>query len=70
MTQRPRTRVATPVYNGDPFLADAVASILAQSFREFELIAIDDGSDDACTRSTMRGAPRHYSASVHNNVSA
>ena len=35
-----------PVYNGARFLAEAVESILAQSVRQFELIAVDDGSTD------------------------
>jgi glycosyltransferase involved in cell wall biosynthesis len=43
----PRVSVVLPVYNGEPFLADALDSILKQSFRDFELIAIDDGSRDA-----------------------
>lgn len=38
--------VVMPVYNGEKFLAQAVESILAQTFRDFELIAIDDGSTD------------------------
>jgi GT2 family glycosyltransferase len=42
----PRVSVVLPIYNGGPFLADAVNSILAQTFRDFELIAIDDGSRD------------------------
>jgi Glycosyl transferase family 2 len=43
----PRVSVVLPVYNGEPFLAEAIDSILEQSFRDFELIAIDDGSTDA-----------------------
>lgn len=43
----PRVSVILPVYNGEPFLREAVDSILAQSFGDFELIAIDDGSLDA-----------------------
>jgi hypothetical protein len=35
------------VFNGARFLAAAVESILTQSFRDFELIAIDDGSQDS-----------------------
>jgi len=34
------------VYNGEPYLGEAVASILAQSFSDFEFIIIDDGSKD------------------------
>ncbi|MBV8753423.1 MAG: glycosyltransferase [Hyphomicrobiales bacterium] len=43
----PRVSVVLPVYNGEAFLTEALNSILAQSFRDFELIAIDDGSSDA-----------------------
>lgn len=35
-----------PVYNGMPYLAEAVTSILEQQYRSFELIAVDDGSTD------------------------
>ncbi|MGN1027970.1 MAG: glycosyltransferase family 2 protein, partial [Faecousia sp.] len=33
-----------PVYNGAEFLRPCVDSILAQSFRDLELILVDDGS--------------------------
>jgi glycosyltransferase involved in cell wall biosynthesis len=42
----PRVTVLMPVYNGGPYLAEAIGSILGQSFRDFELLAIDDGSAD------------------------
>lgn len=35
-----------PVYNGEAYLAEAVESILAQTYKNFELIIIDDGSTD------------------------
>jgi glycosyltransferase involved in cell wall biosynthesis len=38
--------VLMPVYNGEPFLSDAIESILNQSYSEFELIVIDDCSTD------------------------
>jgi GT2 family glycosyltransferase len=43
----PRVSVVLPVYDGGSFLTEAVESILAQGFGDFELIAIDDGSRDA-----------------------
>ena len=43
----PRVSVVLPVYNGGAFLAQALDSVLAQTLRDFELIAIDDGSTDA-----------------------
>lgn len=35
------------VYNGERFLADAIESILAQSFADFEFLILDDGSTDS-----------------------
>src|SRR5579871_2870885 len=42
----PAVSVLLPVYNGERFLAAAVRSVLEQTFSDFELIAIDDGSTD------------------------
>jgi glycosyltransferase involved in cell wall biosynthesis len=42
----PAISVVMPVYNAQRYLAEAVESILDQTFRDFELIAIDDGSTD------------------------
>src|SRR5262245_5699214 len=45
----PRLTVLLPVHDAERFLAEAIESVLAQSFRDFELLAIDDGSRDAST---------------------
>jgi glycosyltransferase involved in cell wall biosynthesis len=42
----PLVSVLMSVYNGEFFLSDALNSILNQSFSDFELILIDDGSTD------------------------
>lgn len=42
----PFISVILPVYNADPFLAESIQSILNQSFEDFELLLIDDGSTD------------------------
>lgn len=42
----PLLTVGIPVYNSMPYLPEAVASILSQSFRDFELLVINDGSRD------------------------
>ncbi len=39
--------VLMPVYNGARFLREAVESVLAQSYRDFEFIVVDDGSSDS-----------------------
>lgn len=42
----PTISVLLPVYNGEKYLAEAIDSILAQTFTDFELIVINDGSTD------------------------
>lgn len=42
----PRVSVVSSVYNGVPYLDRAVPGILAQTYRDFEFILVDDGSTD------------------------
>lgn len=42
----PRVTVLMPVYNGERYLREAMDSILAQTFTDFEFLIIDDGSAD------------------------
>lgn len=46
-TAPPRVTVFMPVYNRAHTLAEAIESVLAQTYRDFELLLIDDGSTDA-----------------------
>lgn len=43
----PKISVVLPVYNTEKYLAETLDTILAQSFRNFELLCVDDGSTDA-----------------------
>jgi glycosyltransferase involved in cell wall biosynthesis len=42
----PKVSVLMPVYNGSRYLCEAIDSILGQTFADFELLVIDDGSTD------------------------
>ena len=45
---RPQLSIVVPVYGVEKYLAKCLDSILAQSFRDFELILVDDGGRDGC----------------------
>lgn len=46
MEKRPKVSVVTPTYNRADFIREAVDSVLSQSFRDLEMIVVDDGSRD------------------------
>lgn len=43
----PKITVLMPLYNAEAFLREAMDSILAQTFTDFEFLIIDDGSSDS-----------------------
>lgn len=46
MTSRPKVSVILPTYNRALFLGEAIESVLGQTFQDFQLIVVDDGSTD------------------------
>lgn len=56
-SKRPTTlAVLMPVHNAEPYVAQAVESIRNQSFEDFELILLDDGSTDGSLAELHRQA--------------
>jgi glycosyltransferase involved in cell wall biosynthesis len=49
-SHRPRISVVMPVYNARPYVAEAIESILRQTFIAFEFLIIDDGSTDGSSQ--------------------
>jgi glycosyltransferase involved in cell wall biosynthesis len=47
ITPEPKITIVIPVYNGARYLATAIASVLGQTRKDFELLISDDGSTDA-----------------------
>lgn len=54
----PRVSVGLPVYNGEEFLEEAIDSLLAQTFEDFELLLSDNASTDRTAEICRRYASR------------
>ena len=52
--------IIIPVYNTGVYLEEALDSIYAQSFREYEVICVDDSSEDLLTRKILNNYQRKY----------
>lgn len=50
----PKVSIGMPVYNGEPFIHQALDSLLAQTFTDFELIISDNASTDGTERICKR----------------
>lgn len=55
---RPLISVVMPVYNREQYVAQAIQSILAQTYSHFEFIIVDDGSTDDTPRILCEWAAR------------
>lgn len=48
MVRNPEISIIVPVYKVEKYLVECLNSILSQSFKDFELLLVDDGSPDRC----------------------
>lgn len=60
MSKEPLISIIMPAYNAEKYIERAVDSICCQSFNDYELIIVDDGSDDG-THALISGLIRRYS---------
>ena len=67
----PKVSVIIPVYNGSNYLREAIDSALAQSYRNIEIIVINDGSNDDGKTETIAksyGSKIRYSTKENGGV--
>jgi glycosyltransferase involved in cell wall biosynthesis len=61
----PKVSVIIPCYNAGRYIEDAVESVLAQTFEDFEIIITDDGSTDPMTIELLRDYKRPRTRVLH-----
>lgn len=66
----PTVSVIIPTYDRRELVCEAIASVLAQSFYDFELVVIDDGSEDGTAEAVREFAGVRYLWQPHRGVSA
>src|SRR3954470_21840332 len=54
----PRVSVIIAFWNAEPFLKEAIDSVFAQTFTDWELLLVDDGSTDASRLTAQRARAR------------
>lgn len=59
--------VCIPVYNGIPYLAEAIESVLAQTFKNYKLIILDDCSTDATPEIAQKYAQQDSRITCYRN---
>jgi glycosyltransferase involved in cell wall biosynthesis len=70
MRIRPRVSIGLPIYNGEPFLQQALDSLLSQTHTDFELVISDNASTDRtseiCAAYTARDPRIRYHRNAQN----
>lgn len=69
MDKTPRISVIIPVYNGSNYLEEAILSVFSQTYKNYELIVVNDGSNDEGKTSKILGKYSEY-LNIINQVNA
>lgn len=66
----PRVTVIIPTYNRRDLIREAIASVVAQSYADLEVIVVDDGSDDGTAEVVQQFTGVQYVYQANRGVSA
>ena len=68
--ENPLVTIALPVYNGQNYLRQAIRSVLKQTFRDFELLLLDnastDGTSEICREAVEQDRRVRYATADEN----
>ena len=67
MREEPFVSVVTPVYNGEPYLAECIESVLNQTYKNFEYIIVNNCSKDRTLEIAQEYAKKDSRIRIHNN---
>jgi glycosyltransferase involved in cell wall biosynthesis len=67
-TNKPLVSILLPVHNCERFLTDCIKSLIKQSYRQIEIIAIDDKSSDNSLKILRTFAKRHKKVRIYRNI--
>lgn len=63
-----RFSVIIPLYNKAPYVAKAIGSVLSQTFTDYELVIMDDGSKDDSFEVALRCIEEHPNCHIYRQV--
>jgi len=70
MVSKPSVSVIIPVYNGELYLAEAIESVLQQTYPPKQIIVVDDGSEDRTSEIAQSYPQVQYLFQVNQGVAA
>ena len=70
MAKAPLVSVIIPTYNYAHFIGEAIESVLAQTYRDFEIIVVDDGSTDETGDVVSRFSEVRYIYQTNQGIAA